>query len=85
MIDETVKAFGALHVMVANAGIAQVAPALEVSEEDVSRMFNVNFMGVWNCYTLAGKQMIKQGAVSFLHPRQISRLGQRIGGCTYRC
>ena len=64
MIDETVKAFGALHVMVANAGIAQVAPALEVSEEDVSRMFNVNFMGVWNCYTAAGKQMIKQGAVS---------------------
>ena len=64
MIDETVTAFGALHVMVANAGIAQVAPALEVSEEDVSRMFNVNFMGVWNCYTAAGKQMIKQGPVS---------------------
>ena len=75
MIDETVKAFGALHVMVANAGIAQVAPALEVSEEDVSRMFNVNFMGVWNCYTLAGKQMIKQGAVSPRFLADLFRIG----------
>ena len=31
--------------MVANAGIAQVMPALECSDEDVQKMFNVNFMG----------------------------------------
>ena len=64
MIDETVSAFGGLHVMVANAGIAQVQSSLEISDEDVLKMFNVNFIGVWNCYTLAAKQMIKQGPVS---------------------
>ena len=63
MIDESVKALGPLTVMVANAGIAQVAPVLEISEEDVRRIFDVNFMGVWNCYTLAAKQMISQGPV----------------------
>ncbi len=63
MIQETVKALGPLTVMIANAGIAQVAPVLDISEDDVRRMFDVNFMGVWNCYTLAAKQMISQGPV----------------------
>jgi NAD(P)-dependent dehydrogenase (short-subunit alcohol dehydrogenase family) len=63
MISQTVSSFGAVHVMVANAGIAQVAPSLDISDEDVQRMFNVNFMGVWNCYTHAARQMIKQGNV----------------------
>jgi len=61
MIAKSVKNLGPLTVMVANAGIAQVAPMLELEEKDVRHMFDVNFMGVWNCYTLAAKQMIKQG------------------------
>lgn len=36
---------------------------LEISDSDVERMFNVNFMGVWHCYTKAAKQMIAQGPV----------------------
>lgn len=63
MIEESVKSLGPLTVMIANAGIAQVAPALEISEDDVRKMFDVNFMGVWFCYTLAAKQMISQGPV----------------------
>ncbi|KAI1628876.1 acetoin dehydrogenase [Exophiala viscosa] len=63
LIKETVDKLGPLTVMVANAGIAQVAPALELSDEDVQKMFNVNFFGVWNCYTHAARQMIAQGPV----------------------
>jgi NAD(P)-dependent dehydrogenase (short-subunit alcohol dehydrogenase family) len=63
MIKESVDKLGPLTVMVANAGIAQVAPALDISDEDVQRMFNVNFMGVWLCYTHAARQMIAQGPV----------------------
>jgi NAD(P)-dependent dehydrogenase (short-subunit alcohol dehydrogenase family) len=63
LIHESVKTLGPLTVMVANAGIAQVAPVLDISEDDVRKMFDVNFMGVWNCYTLAAKQMISQGPV----------------------
>ena len=36
---------------------------LEISDADVERMFSVNFMGVWHCYTKAAKQMIAQGPV----------------------
>jgi NAD(P)-dependent dehydrogenase (short-subunit alcohol dehydrogenase family) len=63
MIQESVKALGLLTVMIANAGIAQVAPVLDISEDDVRKMFDVSFMGWWNCYTLAAKQMISQGPV----------------------
>ena len=63
MIEKSAKELGPLTTMVANAGIAQVAPALEISDEDVQKMFNVNFMGVWNCYTAAARQMISQGPV----------------------
>jgi NAD(P)-dependent dehydrogenase (short-subunit alcohol dehydrogenase family) len=61
MIDQTVKELRPLTVMVANADIAQVKEVLDISEDHVRKMFDVNFIGVWNCYTLAAKQMIAQG------------------------
>ncbi len=61
MISASVAALGPLTVMVANAGIAQVKPLLELSEDDVRRIFEVNVFGVFNCYNAAAKQMIKQG------------------------
>jgi NAD(P)-dependent dehydrogenase (short-subunit alcohol dehydrogenase family) len=48
MIEESVEKLGPLTVMVANAGIAQVQPILEIPDDDVKKMFDVNFMGVWN-------------------------------------
>jgi NAD(P)-dependent dehydrogenase (short-subunit alcohol dehydrogenase family) len=63
MVQKSVKALGPLTVMVANAGIAEVAPVLEISDDDVRMMLDVKFKGVWNCYTIAAKQMISQGHV----------------------
>ena len=63
MVEESSRRLGPLTVMVANAGIAPVGPALEVSNDFVSRILNVNVMGVWNCYTHAARQMIAQGPV----------------------
>jgi NAD(P)-dependent dehydrogenase (short-subunit alcohol dehydrogenase family) len=60
MVHHTVDVFGSLHVMVANAGISKVKPILEQTERDVREMMDVNFMGVFHCYTLAAKQMIRQ-------------------------
>ncbi|KAI9705343.1 MAG: hypothetical protein M1820_005173 [Bogoriella megaspora] len=61
MVQESVSQLGPLNTMIANAGIAQVKPLLELSEEDVRRMMDVNFHGVYNCYVEAAKQMIAQG------------------------
>jgi NAD(P)-dependent dehydrogenase (short-subunit alcohol dehydrogenase family) len=61
LVKKSVKELGELTVMVANAGIAQVKPMLDLTEAEVNTMFAVNFNGVFNCYTLAAKQMLEQG------------------------
>jgi len=62
LVEQTVKELGPLNTMIANAGIAQVKALLDLTEEDLKRMFDVNFFGVYNCYAAAAKQMIKQGS-----------------------
>jgi NAD(P)-dependent dehydrogenase (short-subunit alcohol dehydrogenase family) len=42
MVDASVKELGPLNTMVANAGIAQVKAALDLTEEDMRHMFDVN-------------------------------------------
>ncbi|KAH8674618.1 acetoin dehydrogenase-like protein [Tricladium varicosporioides] len=61
LVSAAVEKLGPLNVMIANAGIAQVKALLDLTEEDVRRMFEVNVYGVFNCHTTAAKQMIKQG------------------------
>lgn len=61
LIEASVKNLGNLNVMIANAGIAQVKSLLSLSEDEVRRMFDVNVFGIFNCYSAAAKQMIKQG------------------------
>ncbi|EDN96759.1 hypothetical protein SS1G_01685 [Sclerotinia sclerotiorum 1980 UF-70] len=61
LVEASVKNLGTLNAMVANAGIAQVKSLLSLSEDEVRRMFDVNVFGIFNCYSAAAKQMIKQG------------------------
>lgn len=63
LVQTSVETLGPLHTMVANAGIAQIKPLLELTEEDMERMFQINVFGLHNCYAVAAKQMIKQGPV----------------------
>jgi len=61
LVEASVKNLGNLDVMIANAGIAQVKALLDLTEDDVRRMFEVNVFGLFNSYSVAAKQMIKQG------------------------
>jgi 3-oxoacyl-[acyl-carrier protein] reductase len=46
LFDATKKAFGALDVLVNNAGIYRFAPIEEVTEDEFHRQFNTNVLGV---------------------------------------
>ncbi|QDS70834.1 hypothetical protein FKW77_005078 [Venturia effusa] len=61
LVQHSVQELGPLDTMIANAGIAQVKALLDLTEQDLKRMFEVNVYGVYNCYATAAKQMIKQG------------------------
>lgn len=61
LVEKAVEQLGPLNVMIANAGIAQVKPAMDLTDEDLRRMFDINVFGLFNSYRSAAKQMIKQG------------------------
>ncbi|MDN4073016.1 acetoin reductase [Fictibacillus terranigra] len=60
IVSQAQEAFGSVDVMVSNAGIAQVKPLLEVTKEDLERIFNVNVFGVLYGLQAAAEQMKKQ-------------------------
>lgn len=55
----------------ANAGIAQVKPLLDLTEDDFARMVAVNLTGVHNCFAEAAQQMVRQGSCSAESPGKI--------------
>lgn len=61
LAERTVRELGRVDVMVANAGIIQVKPFLELSSEDWDRTFAVNVRGVFLSLQAAAKRMVDQG------------------------
>lgn len=61
MLDAAEKAFGRLHGIVNNAGIAQVKPFLEITEADWRRIMEVNSLGVLIGMQEAARRLIAQG------------------------
>ena len=54
--------YGGAHVLINNAGIAIGRNAMvDVPLEDLHRLMNVNFFGVWHGAATFGKRMIEQG------------------------
>jgi NAD(P)-dependent dehydrogenase (short-subunit alcohol dehydrogenase family) len=61
LVQGIVERYGAIDVMVANAGIGRNAPFLEVTEEDLDRVLDVNLKGVFWCGQLAARAMVDAG------------------------
>jgi glucose 1-dehydrogenase len=61
MVAETVRAFGRLDILVANAAYSVRKPFLELEVEDVERTWAVSLWGVFHCCQLAARQMVAQG------------------------
>lgn len=61
LVAHAVKAFNHVDVFINNAGIEEVAPILELTPEELDRIFKINVYGVIYGTQAAAKQMIKQG------------------------
>jgi glucose 1-dehydrogenase len=60
LVASTVQAWGAVDVLVNNAGIVHAADFLEVSEADFDRVLRVNLKGAFLVAQAAARQMVKQ-------------------------
>lgn len=76
MVEEGVKAFGAIHYAVNNAGVSS-RPRLRTHElevESYDRVQNINLRGVWLCERAELRQMLKQSAelkMRYVHNEKI--------------
>jgi NAD(P)-dependent dehydrogenase (short-subunit alcohol dehydrogenase family) len=61
VVDSTVKAYGKIDILVANAGINPVTPFLEIPEEEWDACLNVNLKGSFLCIQRVGRVMAKAG------------------------
>jgi NAD(P)-dependent dehydrogenase (short-subunit alcohol dehydrogenase family) len=60
-VRAAVQAFGGLDIMVNNAGVMLVSPALDITPEQWRRVIDVNLTGVFLGSQAAARQMIAQG------------------------
>ena len=61
LMDETVKEFGKIDILVASAGEGATGPALELPESEWDRVMAIDLKGVWLADREAARYMTKQG------------------------
>jgi meso-butanediol dehydrogenase / (S,S)-butanediol dehydrogenase / diacetyl reductase len=69
MVQRTADGLGRLDVMVCNAGIVQVKPFLEITEEDWDATFAVNVKGAFLTMQAAAARMRAQEPLAAARPR----------------
>ncbi len=86
-VAQTVKRFGAVHVLVNNAGVTSGSPFEDLPEEDWERVIGVNLTGIYHCTKWVGRRMIEQGqGGSIINIASMSGLiGNRGGNNTHYC
>jgi len=60
-VDQTVKAFGGIDILINNAAIFTAAPISEISREDYQRVFDVNVSGTLFTMQDVARHMIERG------------------------
>jgi len=60
MVQDTVKKWGKVDVLVNNAGICQFKPFLDLTEEDWQKTLDINLKGYFLCAQACAKEMVKQ-------------------------
>ena len=61
LVEQALAEYGRVDVMVNNAGIGRIAPALEMTEAEWQDVIDVNLSGVFFGAQAAGKAMAEQG------------------------
>ena len=67
VLEEAQAAFGAVDVLVNNAGACVHAPALEVTDEDWRAVMDVNVDALWRCSRVFGRHFVERGSGTIIN------------------
>jgi len=83
LIDETIAAFGELHILVNNAGLTQDELLLRMSEEQWDRVMAVDLRGAYLCTKAALRPMIRQRWGRIINIASVAGLVGNAGQANY--
>src|SRR5215510_7619800 len=61
MVDSVWNELGPIDILVNNAGIETIVPFLELTDEQWSRLLDVNLRGEWLCSQVVSKRLVAEG------------------------
>lgn len=83
LIKGTVEHFGALHILVNNAGITRDNLVMRMSDEDWNDVITTNLTGTFNCIRAASKIMMKQRSGKMINITSVVALIGNKGQANY--
>ena len=83
MIDEIIKKFGRIDLLVNNAGITKDGLMLRMTDEDFDRVIDVNLKGTFNCTKYVSKYMLKQKSGKIINISSVVGLSGNAGQVNY--
>lgn len=83
MINEAVKSFGQLDIIVNNAGITADNTLVKMKESEWDKVINVNLKGVYNCGQAAAKVMAEKGNGVILNASSVVGIYGNYGQTNY--
>ena len=82
LIDEAVKTFGKLDIVVNNAGITRDMLLIRMTEEEFDTVMDINLKGVFNCSKHASRAMMRTGG-SIINMTSVVGIAGNIGQSNY--
>ncbi|QFT90366.1 2-dehydro-3-deoxy-D-gluconate 5-dehydrogenase [Bacillus sp. THAF10] len=75
VIDETVKHFGSIDILVNNSGTSWMAPTLDLPADKWDKVMNVNLRGLFLFSQRAARVMMKQGYGKIINIASVTGMG----------
>jgi NAD(P)-dependent dehydrogenase (short-subunit alcohol dehydrogenase family) len=82
-VEHALRSFGALDILVANAGINIRRPFLELGDDELRQMVDTNLMGVLYSARAAGRQMAEHGGGRIISTSSISAVHGMVSRVVY--
>ena len=82
-VEAVMSRWGAIHVLVNNAGIIRDVTLLKMSEEQFDSVISVNLKGVFNCTKAVAPRMIESGGGAILNASSIVGITGNFGQTNY--
>nr|WP_317110734.1 SDR family NAD(P)-dependent oxidoreductase [Chroococcidiopsis sp. SAG 2025] len=72
LIDRTIEHYGAIDVLICNAGIDIIKPAEQYEAEEWDKIIDINLRGYYFCAQFAAQQMLDRGTGSIIMTSSIA-------------